>query len=131
MRGASALNLVKCTIRAAPLPKEIWEFLQDNLALLRRMQQEHKSHESRAASSDEKTGSGDEEGEEEEEIDLQGQVIKRPTLKLDEFWPALQSVCAKVGGEWADLADKIWAFGPRRAGTCVLIDSRVDGAPNT
>lgn len=126
MQAVSAMNLVKCTIRASPLPKEIWDFLRDNLALLRRMQQEQKSREETGSSSEEQVDDGDE-----DEVDLQGEVIKRPSIKVEDFWTAFQEVCAKAGGEWIDLVDKVWAFGPQRAGTCVLADWRAEGQPNS
>lgn len=30
----------------------------------------------------------------------------------------------RLGGEWADVVDRVWAFGPQRVGSCMLIDSR-------
>lgn len=131
MRGASAMNIVKCTIRAAPLPKEIWEFLQDNLALLRRMRQERTSHEEGKDDEGHEEEKQEIEEVDEDEVDLQGEVIKRPSIKPEEFWPVFHNVCAKVGGEWAELVEKLWAFGPQRAGTCILVDSRTDGTPNS
>lgn len=129
MRGASAMNLVRCTIRAAPLPKEVWEFLRDNLALLRQMNQERKyREEAEIIPTREVT---DTDGGDEDEVDLHGEVIKRPSVKPDEFWRVFQDVCAKAGGEWADMVEKLWAFGPQRAGTCVLVDSRAEGQSNS
>lgn len=131
MHGASALGLVKFTIRAAPLPKEIWEFLSDNLALLRRMQQERKSREEGKIADSDIPFDGDGTDDDAEEVDLQGEIIKRPTVKLEDFWKVLEDLCLKVGGEWADLAHRLWAFGPNRAGTCALIDSRSTSNSNS
>lgn len=119
IHGASALNLAKFTIRAAPLPAAIREFLLDNLAILRHMQQERKAGEDRGANSSEDEVGGD------VDHDVQGDYIKKPTVKAEAFWPVLQERCKEVGGEWADVVDKIWAFGPQRMGTCLLIDARV------
>ncbi|KAI0770366.1 translation elongation factor 2 [Fomes fomentarius] len=119
IHGASAQNLAKFTIRAAPLPAPIREFLLDNLAILRHMQQERKAGEDRGANSSEDEVGGD------VDYDVQGDYIKKPTVKAEEFWPVLQERCKQVGGEWADVVDKIWAFGPQRMGTCLLIDARV------
>lgn len=124
INGASAQNLAKFTIRAAPLPAPILEFLLDNLAILRRMQQERRAGE-QSSSNDEEEAGGD------EDYDVQGEYIKKPTIKAEQFWPLLHETCKKVGGEWADVADKIWAFGPQRMGTCLLIDARSGGQPNS
>ena len=124
MHGAAAQNLAKFTIRAAPLPAPILEFLLDNLAILRRMQQERKEGEGDSSNADEEEGAGD------EDYDVQGEYIKKPTIKAEAFWPSLQEKCKEVGGEWADIVEKIWAFGPQRMGTCLLIDAR-QGQPNS
>ncbi|TFK91934.1 translation elongation factor 2 [Polyporus arcularius HHB13444] len=118
MHGAAAQNLVKFTIRAAPLPSIILEFLLDNLAILRRIQQERKEGEGATSNTDEEEPVGD------EDYDVQGDYIKKPTIKVEAFWPSLQEKCKEAGGEWADIVDKIWAFGPQRMGTCLLIDAR-------
>ncbi|KAI0766400.1 translation elongation factor 2 [Trametes elegans] len=123
MHGAAAHDLVKFTIRAAPLPPVIFEFLVDNLAILRRMQQERKAGE------EDGTG-GEEDGAEDEDFDMQGEYIKKPTIKAEQFWPLLQEKCREAGGEWADIVDKIWEFGPQRMGSCLLIDSR-PAVPNS
>lgn len=130
--SSTAHDLIKFTIRAAPLPKPIWDFLQDNLVVLRRIQKEFKSREDRISaevSENQKIEYEEQEGEEDEEVDLQGEIIKRPTVKVDEFWQVLQKKCSEAGGEWASIPAKLWAFGPHRAGTCLLIDVREDGQP--
>ncbi|KAI9058442.1 translation elongation factor 2 [Trametes sanguinea] len=125
IHGAAAHDLVKFTIRAVPLPAVIYEFLVDNLAILRRMQQERKAGEEAGKGGD--TGA---DGEDDENYDVQGDFIKKPTIKAEQFWHALEEKCREAGGEWADVADKIWAFGPQRMGTCLLIDTR-PGKPNS
>ncbi|OSD07147.1 translation elongation factor 2 [Trametes coccinea BRFM310] len=122
IHGAAAHDLVKFTIRAVPLPAVIYEFLVDNLAILRRMQQERKAGE--------EAGEVQADGEDDENYDVQGDYIKKPTVKAEQFWPALEEKCREAGGEWADVADKIWAFGPQQMGTCLLIDTR-PGKPNS
>ena len=129
MQAVSALGLVKCTIRAVPLPQDIWNFLRDNLALLRRMQQERKSRQEVDDGIIEESQSLDD--VEDGGVDLQGEVIKKPTIKLEDFWTAFRDICVKAGGDWVDLVEKLWAFGPQRAGTCVLVDSRTEVQPNS
>ena len=127
IHGAVAQNLAQFTIRASPLPSSISEFLLDNLAILRRMQLERKAGEVDASNAAE----GDDEGAgADEDYDVQGDYIKKPTVKAEQFWDALADKCRAAGGEWADVADKIWAFGPQRMGTCLLIDAR-SGTPNS
>jgi len=37
----------------------------------------------------------------------------------------LEEVCKKAGGDWdKGIVDRIWAFGPLKAGGCLLIDAR-------
>ncbi|KAI0667587.1 translation elongation factor 2 [Trametes maxima] len=117
VHSASAHDLVKFTIRASPLHPVIFEFLVDNLAILRRMQQERKAGEAEGKNEDD-------EGADDEDFDMQGEYIKKPTIKAEQFWPLLQEKCKEAGGEWADIVEKIWAFGPQRMGSCLLIDSR-------
>ncbi|OJT13621.1 Ribosome assembly protein 1 [Trametes pubescens] len=123
IHGAAAHDLAKFTIRAAPLHPSIHEFLLDNLAILRRMQQERKAGEAELTAEEEDVLA-------DESYDMQGDYIKKPTVKTEEFWPELQTRCRKAGGEWADLAEKVWAFGPQRMGSCVLVDAR-QGVPNS
>ncbi len=125
--GASANNIVQFTIRATPLPKVIWDFLQENLAILRRMQQERKSREEHKTLEAEQIAEEDDS----DEVDLQGEVIRRPTVRPEDFWSVLREKCSEAGGDWEDLPEKVWAFGPQRAGTCLLIDSRNGGQSNS
>ena len=127
IQGAAAQNLAQFTIRASPLPSSIYEFLLDNLAILRRMQLERKAGEVDASNAAE----GDDEGAgADEDYDVQGEYIKKPTINAEQFWPTLQDTCKEAGGEWAEIVDRIWAFGPQRMGTCLLIDARSE-QPNS
>lgn len=126
IQGTITNNLVKFTIRAAPIPGTIVDFLRDNLATLKRMEQEQASAD-RGSSTRVAVDGYDEE----EDYDTQGEVARKPSIKPEEFWKGLQEVCQKVGGEWADIVDKIWAFGPQKVGSCMLIDARPGGQPNS
>lgn len=119
IRSAAAHNMINFTIRATPLPKPIFEFLRDNLVLLRRMQQENSREETEH-----------DESEDTDEVDLQGEVLKRPTVKAEEFWSTLEEKCKDAGPEWADVPERVWAFGPQKAGSCLLVDSR-SGSPTS
>ncbi|KAF9816904.1 hypothetical protein IEO21_03778 [Rhodonia placenta] len=118
--GTIHSNLVSFTVRAAPLPKKLLDFLQDNLATLKRMDSEQ--------------GSNMQENhfvEEDDEYDVQGEIVKKPSTKPEDFWNTFSERCREVGGEWADVADRVWAFGPQRVGSCLLIDSRSDAKSNS
>ncbi|KAL4251899.1 Translation elongation factor 2 [Abortiporus biennis] len=119
--GASVNDIVKFTIRASPLPSELWTFLQDNLAIIRQIHNE-------GINADDTEHSRDEQADEDiEEMDLQGEFIRRPTVKPGQFWTELEKICKRCGGEWDDILDRIRAFGPQNMGTCLLIDSRSFG----
>lgn len=125
---SSAQGLLKFSIRAAPLPKNIWDFLKDNLALLRRMRQERKSREE-STTTEISAVEDDSEDDDIDEVDLQGEIIRRPTVRPDEFWRVFEQKCTEAGGDWVGLADKVWEFGPQGAGTCLLLDARTEGQP--
>lgn len=127
VHGAAAQNLVRFTIRAAPVPPSIYEFLHDNLAILRRMRLERKAE---GADANSVIEGEDAMASRDEDYDVQGDYIKKPTVKAEQFWDVLAGKCKAAGGEWADIVDKIWAFGPLRMGTCLLIDAR-SGKPNS
>ncbi|CAL1713367.1 unnamed protein product [Somion occarium] len=117
--GASVHNLVKFTIRASPLPKPIWDFLQDNLAVIRQLHRE-----SRNRDLSQRNTNIEAVEEDPAEIDIQGELYKPPTVEPEQFWSALEDICKKCGGEWASIIDRIVAFGPQKVGTSLLVDLR-------
>ncbi|KAI5122471.1 hypothetical protein M0805_008782 [Coniferiporia weirii] len=126
VHGSSARSVVNFTIRASPLPAPILEFIQNNLLILRRILRERKLKEE-FISSDHAASQQDDENDLEEGINIYGDVLRKPTVRQEDFWVAFDAVCKEVGSEWRDLADKAWAFGPQTAGGCVLIDAREEG----
>ncbi|TFK48670.1 P-loop containing nucleoside triphosphate hydrolase protein [Heliocybe sulcata] len=117
IKAASIHNLVKFTIRAAPLPKPLHDFILDNLSILKRIQRERKSD-------------TDGDDEEDEEVGLQDEIYRTPTVKPERFWEGMREVCEEVGGEWRGMDEWIWAFGPQGAGGCVLVDVRKAASAN-
>ncbi|KAH8104488.1 translation elongation factor 2 [Cristinia sonorae] len=121
IHGAAVRDLAKFSLRAVPLPQELLQFLQDNLVTLRQIERDtdagSKANDERAsAANDDDT---------EEEVDLQGELMKHPTVRPEEFWHALAKVCEKAGSDWVNVQRKLIAFGPqKRAGTCLLLDGR-------
>ncbi|KAJ2934588.1 hypothetical protein H1R20_g2507, partial [Candolleomyces eurysporus] len=117
IKGSSALNIVQFTIRAAPLPSVILNYILENVSILKRLQHEYKAKQ---------TGQQTEEVEaqEEESVDTYSDVVRKPTVTVDQFWTVLEEKCKEAGGEWEGIVDNIWAFGPNKAGGCLLVDAR-------
>lgn len=132
IHGSSAHSLAKFTIRAVPLPEEILSFLRDNLLVLKRLQQERKMREQSSESSEaeqQKSSSEHQQSNDdlEEGVSMYGDVYRKPTVRIEEFWSKLDSLCKKAGPEWQDISERVWAFGPQSAGGCVLVDAREGG----
>lgn len=116
VHGASSHNILVFTLRATPLPTPILEFILENLATLRQL------HLNQTSERDNEQFTGD--NNELDGIDLNGDIVRKPNINRDQFWDALHNKCKEVGGEWEGVVDKIWAFGPQKAGGCLLIDDR-------
>ena len=119
IHGSSSSNIVKFTIRASPLPKAILNFVLQNVSIIKKLRHERRTQDSAEAQNK----------EEEQESDNYGEVARKPSVGLESFWEALQKVCEETGGEWADIIEQIWAFGPQKAGGCLLVDKRKSGIP--
>lgn len=117
IRGASSNNLVTFTIRASPLPPVILDFILENLVTLKKLQQDRKARDSQATQDLA-------DAEEQDGVDVHGDIVRKPTVKPDQFWAALSEKCQEAGNEWENITERIWAFGPQKAGGCVLIDAR-------
>lgn len=125
MKGASSQNIVTFTLRSAPLPDNILLFIQQNLATLRLLLQERNS-------TVRDTSDGDSNAiVEGDRPEVQGDLVHVPSVKPEQFWAALEEKCTEAGGEWVEIVDRIWAFGPQGAGGCLLIDARKDVIPTS
>ena len=62
--------------------------------------------------------------EDEQDVDLLGDVVRKSMISSEQFWDVFAEKCKDVGGEWEDVAARTWAFGPQKAGGCLLIDAR-------
>lgn len=111
IQSASSQQVVSFTVRAVPIPAPILEFILDNLATWKSLQHDQKIQQGHSV-------------DEEEEVDNYGDLIRKPTISPEQFWDAFAQKCKEVGGEWVDVADKTWGFGPQNAGGCLLIDAR-------
>lgn len=116
-RGSSSQGVVDFTVRAIPLPPVLLEFILDNIVTLRKMI--HNRIDKTSTSETDEGGITDSESS-----DIQGDVLKKPSMTADRFWPALEDKCREAGSEWENIVNQIWAFGPQSAGGCILIDGR-------
>ena len=110
IQSTSSQQVVSFTVRAAPVPTSILEFILDNLATWKSLQHDREIQQGHSV--------------DEEEVDNYGELIRKPTVSPEQFWDVFAQKCREVGGEWADVADKTWGFGPQKAGGCLLIDAR-------
>ena len=117
IHGACFQNLVTFTIRAAPIPDLIADFLRNNLAVVKRLLADWTPSDS---------SSSVEVDDEAEKAATIGDILRVPTIHPEQFWDSFQTKCEEAGPEWAGIVDNIWAMGPRGAGECLLIDSRKD-----
>ncbi|KAH6912905.1 translation elongation factor 2 [Coprinopsis sp. MPI-PUGE-AT-0042] len=118
IKGASSQSVVRFTIRAAPLPNIILQYILENADVLKRLQSDQRARQQGKSVEEE-------DAEQVDAAENYGDVVRKPTVTLDKFWEMLQEKCAEAGGEWVNgVVDRIWAFGPHKAGGCLLIDSR-------
>ncbi|KAM0300399.1 hypothetical protein ACHAPM_006712 [Fusarium culmorum] len=103
---------VTITIRVLPIPDKVTDFLVKNGDAVKKVY-------------DRKAGTG----EEGEEIVAEADVAAGNTLSVEDFKKQLKEKLEEGKGKevWKDCIDKIVAFGPRRTGPNLLIDSTADG----
>lgn len=112
-------------LRVRPLPDVVTEFLLKNAGAIRRLYAERKEREEGKKG----TTTGRENVEEVDEDD-EIPAADIGMLSLVDFREKLRSAFAETKGEehvWADIIEKIAAFGPRRTGPNLLIDATQDG----
>ena len=118
--GVSTSRQISVRLRVRPLPAAVTEFLEKNLAAIRRLYSERKAQEDAG-----KVAHDNEEGSDADETN-QDAVISLTQLSLGEFKEQLKSALTKEkahADEWKDVVDNIAAFGPRRVGPNLLIDT--------
>ena len=123
--GITTSKQITVRLRLRPLPMAVTEFLLKNAGAIRRLYSERKEREEgkRATSAD------IENVEEHLEADEMS-VADTGMLSLLDFREKLRSIFAETEGQgqcWADIVEKIAAFGPRRTGPNLLVDATEDG----
>lgn len=123
--GITTSKQVTIRLRARPLPSPVIEFLEKNAGAIRRLYSEKKAQE-QGRQVDVADG---------ESVDEQEDSNELPTahagpLTLLDFREKLRSAFAEAKGEedvWANVVERICAFGPRRIGPNLLIDVTEEG----
>lgn len=105
--GSVQAGLVTFTVRATPLPETITAFLLANASTLKKLQRDRRL--------------GKQYLEDDEEIRTEG-IDTSLEVSVEEFWTKLEEICKAAGKEWMNVADQVWAFGPKRVGANLLID---------
>jgi ribosome assembly protein 1 len=114
---------VTIRLRVRPLPAEVTEFLGKNAAAIKRLYSDRQA----ADKGLQKNGSQD--SSDQEDVDDDDLVDNSKVLSLQEFKKQLQATFESVKGQreiWANAVEQITAFGPRRTGANILIDTTRD-----
>jgi ribosome assembly protein 1 len=118
--AATTSKQVTIRLRVRPLPAEVTEFLGKNASAIKILYSDRQA----ADRGIEKTGSQD--SSEHEDVDEDNVVDNSKVLSLQEFKKQLQTTFESVKGQreiWANAVEQVTAFGPRRTGANILIDS--------
>ncbi|RDW94730.1 p-loop containing nucleoside triphosphate hydrolase-27 [Coleophoma crateriformis] len=121
--GVTSSKQVTIRLRVRPLPSEVTEFLSKNSGAVKRLYSDRQAEELGQNTNESA------EGAEQEDIDdnIVGGI---QSLSLPEFKAQLQKAFESVKGQreiWANAVEKVAAFGPRRTGPNLLIDSTKEG----
>ena len=119
--GVTTSKQILVRLRVRPLPDVVTEFLLKNAGAIRRLYSQRKEQEEGKKGMTADRENVDEQAEAEE-----GPAADPGMLSLLDFREKLRSVFAETKGQehiWADVVEKIAAFGPRRTGPNLLIDA--------
>lgn len=117
------------------MPQSMTDFLLANKSIISKLEHEaqHEGHEHQpqlhpAQENGIAEGGADDGvvGDEEAAI-ASGEILRRPTVRLEEFWDAFHEIAKAAGGEWGRRMNRVWAFGPNRVGPNLLLDCRPEG----
>lgn len=119
--GVTASKHVSVRLRVRPLPSSVTEFLGKNVGAIKRLYSEARTE---ADTHSDVTGN-EQDGMQEAEQREVGH-----SLSLADFKKQLKDAFAEAKGQkeiWADVIEKITAFGPRRIGPNILVDTTKAG----
>lgn len=126
--GITTSKQVTVRVRVRPLPANVTEFLVKNSGAVKRLYSDRKAEEEGRSQIANAEASGD--SHEQDEIEEDETAIDSKSLSVEEFKKQLQQKFEKSKGErdvWAGAVQKISAFGPRRTGPNLLIDTTTEG----
>ncbi|KAH6724038.1 P-loop containing nucleoside triphosphate hydrolase protein [Leptodontidium sp. MPI-SDFR-AT-0119] len=112
---------VTVRLNVRPLPAEVSEFLSKNSSAIKHLYSDRQAAEKGVEMN------GDKEGSDQEDVD--DVIDSTKVLSLPEFKKQLQATFEGVKGQrdiWANAVEQITAFGPRRTGPNLLIDTTKD-----
>lgn len=121
--GVTNSKQVAVRLRVRPLPSEVTAFLNKNSTAIKRLYSDRKAEEEGTKPNAE---NGIDDSTEQEELDDDGNINATRVLSLDDFKKQLQQAFESVKGErdvWIGAVERITAFGPRRTGPNILIDT--------
>lgn len=127
--SVSSSKQLSIRLRVVPLPANVTEFLAKHTGTVKRLQQEKLSGPQNAPTSS-PPSDGEIEGrgttKQEEASDAATESREVTVLPLKEFREELEKLFGEVKGDkelWSNVVNQITAFGPRRIGPNILIDS--------
>ncbi|KAJ4362364.1 Cytoplasmic GTPase/eEF2-like protein (ribosomal biogenesis) [Neocucurbitaria cava] len=123
--GETASKHVSVRLRVRPLPPSVTEFLGKNAGAIKRLYSEKRAEEEGQHAGIHTPHGADDDGIQEAEQREIGQ-----SLDFAEFKKQLKEAFAEAKGQkdiWADVIEKITAFGPRRIGPNILVDATKAG----
>jgi len=124
--GVTTSKQVTIRLRVRPLPAAVTEFLIHNAGAVKRLYAERRAEEEGKRALDTPQDVPHEPTDTHDGLEDAGVVETGKMLSLAEFKQHLKDAFAEAKGEkevWADVIEKIAAFGPRRVGPNILIDT--------
>jgi ribosome assembly protein 1 len=126
--GVTTSKQISVRLRVRPLPAEVTEFLGKNAAAVKRLYAERRAEEERHRR--ETNRPMENAASEQDGIEEAQPLETGHALTLGEFKAQLEEAFKKAKGQkeiWKGVIDKIAAFGPRRVGPNILVDSTPEG----
>ena len=88
IKGSSSQGVVKFTIRAAPLPADILQYILENADILKKLLSDQRARQ--------QGKTVEEDTEEADAAENYGDVVRKPTVTVDKFWDVLKEKVALI-----------------------------------
>jgi len=122
--SGTSQSLIRYTVRTVPLPQPLVALLTSNVALLQRLVREGDGSDKPSDNDQDETAADQLDKEEEAEAADGEALVNASLMRSEDFHEALKKTFAEVGGEWKDLYESVWMFGPHGSGSNILLDRR-------